>query len=71
MMKATATATTMPTATIGHSTFGKERRSAMPASVADATWGKKKPIREAYADRRDRERCRMRETKKRRLSSSP
>src|SRR2546427_2461864 len=32
--------------------------------------GKRKPIREAYADRRVRERCQTRETKKRRLSSS-
>src|SRR6266513_3041657 len=32
--------------------------------------GKKKPIREAYADRRVRERCQTRNQKKRRLSSS-
>src|SRR5437867_13323542 len=32
--------------------------------------GKRKPIREAYADRRGRERCQTRETKKRRVSSS-
>jgi hypothetical protein len=39
-------------------------------SLPDHDLGKRKPIREAYADRRDRERCRVREKKKRRPASS-